>query len=86
MSEPSGTEQLHPRNRPVWERHRFKSLHSGAGGKSLILNRGTSGDNDLLHIAHAGASALGSGYGHVFHIFLPKGVDVCFTGTSELLT
>ena len=41
------------------------------------------GDNDLLQIAHAGAAALGTGYGHIFHIFLPKGVDVCFTGTTE---
>jgi hypothetical protein len=38
-------------------------------------------DNDILQIAHAGAKAHGSGYGHLYHIFLPKGVDVCFTGT-----
>lgn len=39
-------------------------------------------DNDILQIAHAAAQALGTGYGHIYHIFLPKGVDVCFTGTS----
>jgi hypothetical protein len=39
-------------------------------------------DNDILQIAHAGAKAHGSGYGNIYHIFLPKGVDVCFTGTA----
>jgi hypothetical protein len=39
-------------------------------------------DNDILQIAHAAATAHGSGYGHIYHIFLPKGVDVCFTGTT----
>jgi hypothetical protein len=43
----------------------------------------TLGDNDILQIAHSAASALGSGYEHIYHIFLPKGVDLCFTGTSS---
>jgi hypothetical protein len=55
----------------------------GAAGSLSYPTVAPLGDNDLLQIVHAGASALGSGYEHVFHIFLPKGVDVCFTGTSE---
>jgi hypothetical protein len=39
-------------------------------------------DNDILQLAHAAAKAHGTGYGHIYHIFLPKGVDVCFTGTT----
>jgi hypothetical protein len=40
-------------------------------------------DNDVLQIVHSAASTLGTGYGHVYHIFLPKGVDECFVGTTE---
>jgi hypothetical protein len=43
----------------------------------------TLSDNDLLQIAHSAASSLGSGYDHIYHIFLPKGVDLCFVGTTE---
>ena len=40
-------------------------------------------DADILAIVHAGASAIGgTGYRHVYHVFLPQGTDVCFTGTS----
>jgi hypothetical protein len=38
-------------------------------------------DADIVAIAHAGASVFGSGYHHIYHIFLPPGQDVCFTGT-----
>ena len=55
----------------------------GAAGSLSYPTVAPLGDNDLLQIVHAGASAIGAGYGHVYHIFLPKGVDVCFTGTSE---
>ncbi len=37
----------------------------------------TLGDNDLLQIVHSAASTFGSGYGHIYHVFLPKGVDFC---------
>jgi hypothetical protein len=37
----------------------------------------TLGQNDLLNIVYAAASQIGSGYGHVYNIFLPKGVDYC---------
>jgi hypothetical protein len=32
---------------------------------------------DIDTITHAAASNLGSGYNHIFNIFLPEGVDVC---------
>lgn len=37
---------------------------------------------DLLAFVHNAAHVLGSGYGHEFHIFLPKGYDTCFDGTN----
>ncbi len=37
---------------------------------------------DLLAFAHTAASKLGGGYGHIYHIFLPKGYDTCFDGTN----
>ena len=40
-------------------------------------------DNDVLQIVHSAASTMGTGYGHIYHIFLPKGVDECFVGTTE---
>lgn len=40
----------------------------------------TLGESDIVGIAHAAAHAQGSGLGHLYHIFLPKGVDTCFDG------
>ncbi|HEX6504314.1 MAG TPA: hypothetical protein VF011_13810 [Terriglobales bacterium] len=37
--------------------------------------------SNILQLVHTAAHAHGSGYGHVYHIFLPSGVDVC-TSTS----
>jgi hypothetical protein len=34
--------------------------------------------HDLFSIVHAVAKVTGTGYGHIYHIFLPKGVDTCF--------
>jgi hypothetical protein len=48
-----------------------------------ILN--TLSDNDILQIVHTAASSLGSGYDHIYHIFLPKGVDLCFRRHHGLL-
>jgi hypothetical protein len=41
--------------------------------------------SDLFGIVHDAAMALGtpSGYGHEFHVFLPKGVDTCFDLSSS---
>lgn len=42
-------------------------------------------DNDILQIVHSAAKLIGTGngYNHIFHVFLPSGVDVCFVGTSS---
>ena len=43
----------------------------------------TLSDNDILQIVHTAATAIGTGYNHIFNIFLPQGVDLCFVGTTE---
>ncbi|HEY3618913.1 MAG TPA: hypothetical protein VGK96_19050 [Candidatus Sulfotelmatobacter sp.] len=40
------------------------------------------GQNDILAIVHTAAKALGAGYGHIYHVFLPPGVDTCFDLTN----
>jgi hypothetical protein len=36
-------------------------------------------DNDMLAVIHAVASVTGeTGYGHIYHVFLPQGQDECF--------
>ena len=49
---------------------------------SLPYRSGRLTDLDILQIVHTGARTHGSGYDHVYHVFLPKGVDVCFAGTQ----
>ncbi|HVA33677.1 MAG TPA: hypothetical protein VNG31_05980 [Candidatus Baltobacteraceae bacterium] len=40
-------------------------------------------DSDLFSILHAAALAVGaSGYSNEYHLFLPKGTDTCFDGTT----
>ncbi|HTA42681.1 MAG TPA: hypothetical protein VK789_09550 [Bryobacteraceae bacterium] len=55
-------------------------------GEGVLLSGAlphTLDDADILGIVHAGAAAIGgTGYHHVYHVFLPQGTDVCFTGTS----
>jgi hypothetical protein len=42
-------------------------------------------DNDMLAVVHAVASLSGdSGYGHIFHVFLPPGQDECFDSTFSV--
>jgi len=44
---------------------------------------GVIGQSDLLVILHAVASAFKqTGYGHEYHLYLPKGIDTCFDLTS----
>jgi hypothetical protein len=40
------------------------------------------GQNDILAAVHAAARTMGTGYGNIYHVFLPKGVDTCFDLTS----
>jgi hypothetical protein len=37
--------------------------------------------NDMVAIVHAAASIAGTGYGHIYHIFLTPGTDECFDNT-----
>jgi hypothetical protein len=42
-------------------------------------------DNDMLAVVHAVALLTGaSGYGHIFHVFLPPGQDECFDSTFSV--
>ncbi len=34
-------------------------------------------DSDLYPLLHAAAASQGSGLEHIYHVFLPKGVDIC---------
>jgi hypothetical protein len=50
---------------------------------STTVFPGTSGvptlsENDILAFVHAAAKIGGSGLGHIYHFFIPKGVDTCF--------
>ena len=48
----------------------------------FALFTSTIGETDLRAIVHAAAKDQGSGYGHIYHVFLPKGIDTCFDLTS----
>ena len=37
---------------------------------------------NILQLVHVAARAHGSGYDHVYHVFLPKGADVCLSATD----
>jgi hypothetical protein len=49
----------------------------GPGGTLQYPVSGPLGPNDFLSIAYAGASVFGTGYGHIYHVFLAPGIDVC---------
>jgi hypothetical protein len=49
-------------------------------GKATSINMSLPGklnSNNILQLVHTAARANGSGYDHVYHIFLRSGVDVC---------
>jgi hypothetical protein len=37
---------------------------------------------DIFATVHAAAKANGTGYGHIYHVFLPQGEDTCFDLTN----
>lgn len=42
-------------------------------------------DNDMLAFVYAAAQASGqTGYGHIYHVFLPAGTDECFDSTFTI--
>ncbi len=49
---------------------------------SFALFTNTIGQTDLLSIVHSAAKELGTGYGHIYHVFLPSGVDTCIDQTT----
>jgi hypothetical protein len=67
----------------------YIGLHSGDRytlGKKVKLNYVPPStpltDNDILAAVHAVASSTGqTGYGHIYHVFLPPGQDECFDST-----
>jgi hypothetical protein len=49
---------------------------------SVTIFAGTSGvptlsENDILALVHSAAKIAGTSYGHVYHVFIPHGVDTC---------
>jgi hypothetical protein len=49
---------------------------------SVTIYPGTSGvptlgENDILGVVHSAAKIAGTGYTHIYHVFIPKGVDTC---------
>lgn len=57
----------------------------GFGGNALAhqtLYTNLISQNNLLAIVHSAALRFGSGYGNVYHVFLPQGADTCFDGTN----
>jgi hypothetical protein len=50
------------------------------GGKAGLLDfpiYTTLGDNDLIQMVHAVGAAFGTGYGKIYNIYIPQGVDFC---------
>jgi len=42
-------------------------------------------DSDIVSIVHAVAAKTGqTGYGHIYHVFLPQGTDECFTSAFSV--
>jgi hypothetical protein len=41
-------------------------------------------DAQMASIAHQVSRLAGAGYGHIFHIFLPPGQDICITATDGI--
>ena len=48
-------------------------------GSSIAVSypAGTLHDSDVYAIVHQAAASLGTGYGVVYHVFVPQGTDVC---------
>jgi hypothetical protein len=54
----------------------------GKAGSVAYPMKHTLLDADILAIVHAGGKAFGTGYNHIYHVFIPPGVDVCSGGTT----
>jgi hypothetical protein len=40
-------------------------------------------DSDMESLAYAAAAQFGTGYGHIYHIFLPPNQDICFAQSAS---
>jgi hypothetical protein len=40
-------------------------------------------ENEIVAIVDKESKTLGAGYGVIYHVFLPPGVDTCMSGTSD---
>jgi hypothetical protein len=61
--------------------NRYPASTSATATVQLLVSN-VVGQDEILAIVHTAAKALGTGYGHIYHVFLPKGVDTCFDLTS----
>jgi hypothetical protein len=61
--------------------NRYPASTSATATVPLFVSN-VDGQDDILAVVHTAAKALGTGYGHIYHVFLPKGVDTCFDLTS----
>ncbi len=62
------------------------SARYGFGGNLAVnepLYTNYLSQGDLIAIVHAAALKYGSGYTHVYHVFIPPGVDTCFEETTD---
>jgi hypothetical protein len=55
---------------------------SSASASISLFGSNVVGQNEIFAVVHAAAKTLGTGYGHMYHVFLPKGVDTCFDLSS----
>jgi hypothetical protein len=55
----------------------------GNAGSVIYPMKHTLLDADIFAIVHAGGKAFGTGYNHIYHVFIPPGVDVCTGGTTQ---
>lgn len=69
--------------------HANNRYQVGAGALLTASLPQTLYDTDIVAIVYAAASYLssqglaGTGYRHIYHVFLPQGTDLCITGTTE---
>lgn len=61
--------------------HRYRSGPNVA--VTMALTNNFIAESDILNLLHHAASLYGSGYGHIYHVFLPQGVDTCIGGTTQ---
>lgn len=54
------------------------ALYTSVSGANPMMS-----ESDILALVYAAAKTNGGGYGQIYNVFLPKGVDTCFDETSS---